>query len=998
MPDAPLDRLAADATRLAGDRRRVPRATYRLQMHAGFPIATARQIVGYLDSLGISHAYTSSLLTAKPGSTHGYDVQNHETLNPELGGDGDFAAWVAELHGRGMGLLLDTVPNHMCVTCDNAWWFDVLENGPASPYASYFDIAWQDHPRERLRGKVLLPILGETYGKMLASGEFKPAFEAGAFFIRLGSFRLPVDPRTYGVILGPVVDAAKEELKPEEPALLELLSILNAVKHLSPREESDPERVAAARIEAAVIKRRLAELSERYPAMAGHIARAVERLAGVPGDSASFAALDQLLEAQAYRPSFWRVASDEINYRRFFDVNDLAALSTEREEVFRAIHKKIFEWLGSGAADGLRIDHPDGLYDPKQYLDRLQVHYRLTWAKHLLETKPADYEGLTWDAATGPLQARFEAEPAGHPLYVVVEKILAHNEPLPPDWASDGTTGYEFLNAISGLFVDSRREQAMTDVYQTFTWVDDPFDEVVYRKKFLILQSSLSSELHMLAHQLDRLAQAERWSRDFTLNGLRHALREVIACFPVYRSYVDGTVHDADRTVISRAVRKARARNPLLGRQVFEFIRDTLLLKDPPSGLLTPEYRAAQCRFVGKFQQVTSPVMAKGVEDTSYYVFNRLLSLNEVGSDPRHFGVSPTKLHRYFRERADRFPAALSPLATHDTKRGEDVRARINALSEVPEEWGRRLIHWAELNRPHKIELEDGLLVPDANEEYFLYQTLVGAWPIEGSAEVEHATFVERIQAYMNKAMHEAKVHTSWINPNAEYDAAVQQFIAAVLDRERSGAFLDDLSEFQRDLSERGMFNSLAQTLLRIMAPGVPDTYQGTELWDLSLVDPDNRRPVDYALRARWLDELDQRAQTDRRGLLRDLVASKADGRIKLYATSRALRLRRDHPGLFAGGRYESLESAGPRAEHLFGFIRVAGNVAVLVAVPRLLVELGDPMAADWQDTGLRLPEAFADQRWLRVFGGGELTGRAGMLTATDLFAEFPVALLVSAP
>ena len=921
-----------------------------MQMHAGFTLADARRIIPYLHDLGITHAYTSSLLTARPGSKHGYDVTDHGALNPELGTAAELEAFVADLHARGMGLLLDTVPNHMAVGGANAWWVDVLENGPSSPFADYFDIAWYDAPRDRLRGKLLLPILGAPYGNVLESGEFRLAFEKGVLAVRYGDARMPLDPRTYGTVLTPALDAARTDLGPDDAAV-ELHSILTAVKHLPPREETDASRVAEGRVEIGVIKRRLADLAVRSPEIAIHIAAELNRLAGNP------AALETLLDAQAYRPCFWRVASDEINYRRFFDINDLAALSVEREDVFRATHQKVFEWMAAGYVDGLRIDHPDGLFDPKQYLDRLRAE-------------------------------------AGDPLYVVVEKILAHRERLPDDWACAGTTGYEFAAVVNGLFVDPAHEADLTRAYETFTGRDEPFPEVVYRNKFLILQTSLSSELHMLAQQLDRHAQTGRWSRDFTLNGLRHALREVIACFPVYRTYIDGGVRDADRPVILRAVRRARARNAVLGRHVFDFIRDTLLLKDPPTGPATDEYRAAQRRFAGKFQQVTSPVMAKGFEDTAMYVFNRLASLNEVGGEPDRFGRPPADVHAAFRERAERSPGGLSPLSTHDTKRGEDVRARINVLSELPDEWAARVARWAALNQTHKVEVEEGVVAPDANEEYLLYQTLVGAWPATGDPPAE---FVGRIQAYMNKALHEAKVHSSWINPDADYDTAVATFVARILDPGPSGEFLADFVPFQRRVSHIGAWNSLAQTLVRCTAPGVPDTYQGTEIYDFSLVDPDNRRPVDYAARERMLSVLDNKSAT-----IREMIDAKEDGRIKLLIVSRALRLRRDWPEVFSGA-YEPLETVGLQADHIFSYARTAGDRVVLIAVPRLVVGLlkgqnGVPTwPTEWGDTAIRLPDQWRGREWENVFTGEKLTAGTA-LAAGDVFASFPVALLVLLP
>jgi (1->4)-alpha-D-glucan 1-alpha-D-glucosylmutase len=999
MSDA-LDRLAADADRLAMDRRRVPVSTYRLQMHAGFPLREAVRITSYLQDLGITHPYTSSLVAAKPGSTHGYDVTDPSRLNPEIGTDEEFDGWVAGLRGRGMGLLLDTVPNHMSVP--NQWIYDLLEHGPASPYAGYFDIAWNDHPRERLHGKVLLPILGQPYGAELEAGRFRVEFADGALALKYGEQRMPIDPRTYEVILSPALEAVRSELGPDHEDAVELQSVLTGVRHLPPRSETDPEKAHEAWIESRVLKRRLADLAGRSPVVTGHIAEIAKRLSGVAGDPASFSGLEELLDAQAYRPSFWRVASDEINYRRFFDINELAALNTEREDVFAAVHQKVFEWVGAGKLDGLRIDHPDGLFDPKQYLDRLQLHTRLAAARHLLDSNPDDYAGLTWAAAESPLRERFAADPK-RPLYVVVEKILGEGEPLPADWATDGTTGYEFINLVNGLFVDPGREKEMTRAYRDLTGADTPFDELVYRSKFHMLQSTLASELHMLAHQLDRLAQAQRWSRDFTLNGLRHALREAIACFPVYRSYVNDGVGDRDKVDILRAMSRAKRRNPLLGRAIFDFIRDTLLLKDPPSGPAAPEYRAAQRRFAGKFQQVTAPAMAKGFEDTSLYVYNRLVSLNEVGGEPTRFGRSPAEVHHALRDRAEKYPAALSPLSTHDTKRSEDVRARINVLSEMPDAWAARVGRWMGLNLGHKIDVGEGQLAPDLNEEYLLYQTLIGAWPIGGLTADNRADLVGRIQGYLNKALHEAKVHTSWVNPNPEYDAAAAEFVARVLDPDRAGPFLADFEEFQRTVSHFGMFNSLAQTLVKITAPGVPDTYQGTDLWDFSLVDPDNRRPVDYDRRARLVAEFDERSG-DLPGLVRELAGHKEDGRIKLYVLSRALRFRRDHADVFAGS-YVPIDVVGPRAGHVFCFSRVAGETCALILVPRLVATLvpsadRPPIGPEvWGDTALLLPPDLPVEGWTNTFTGESVHSSADRaLPVARILASFPVALLEGRP
>ncbi|AWM38868.1 Maltooligosyl trehalose synthase [Gemmata obscuriglobus] len=939
---------------------RAPGATYRVQFHAGFTLRDVLAIVPYLHALGVTHLYASPILKARPGSTHGYDVLDHSALNPEIGSEADLAELSRALRDRGMGLLLDAVPNHMSVGTGNAWWADVLEHGPASSFAAAFDIAWHDSPRPQMAGRLLLPVLGDQYGAVLESGEFQPVFEEGGFHVRVHDNRLPLDPRTYGQVLAPASRDVRERHGAEHPSAIELASILHAVQGLPPRTDPDEARQAEGRLEVIAIRRRLSELAERFPEAAAAVAGTLTKLAGTPGDPTSFAALDELLEAQAYRPCFWRVASDEINYRRFFDVNDLAALSTERREVFAAVHSTWFRWLREGIADGLRIDHPDGLFDPKEYLARLQTSVGRT------PPGPTD-DGTGHNGAGG--------------LYVVVEKILGDGEELPAAWECAGTTGYEFIHALNGLFVDPASEGALTNFYQQFTGLDDPWPEVVYRSKRQATQGALASELNALAHQLDRIARLDRRSRDFTLNGIRKALREVVACFPVYRSYVNGSVGDTDKAVVGKATRWAYRRNPVLGKAVFDFIRDTVLLKDSPSGPASEEYHALQRRFAGKFQQVTSPVAAKGVEDTAFYVFNRLVSLNEVGGEPGKFGWKPEQVHAFLHARAAA-PGGLSPLSTHDTKRGEDVRARLNVLSELTAEWTQHVSRWSGYNRAHKTEVDDRL-APDANEEYLLYQTLVGAWP--GRAGVSDE-FRQRIRDYMKKALAEAKVHTSWINPNAEYEAAVAAFIDRTLDPQQSDTFLLELDEFADRVAGLGRINSLAQTLIRCTAPGVPDTYQGTESWDLSLVDPDNRRPVDYTARASWLHELDTQGTA-----AADLARNLADPRAKLFVTATALRCRRDQQELFAHGDYVPVEATGERGANAFAFLRTSGTGAALVVTTRLPASLRD----GWGGTALTLPSEWADAAWKNLLTGELISSRDAQLPLSEVLKGFPVALLI---
>ena len=848
-------------------------STYRLQFHKGFTFRDAADITAYLADLGVTHAYASPYLKATPGSTHGYDVIDHGVLNPEVGTPADHAAWVASLSKAGLSHILDTVPNHVGIgTNDNAWFNDVLEHGPASPYANHFDIDWDGPPRAELRGKVLLPVLGEPYSDVLEKGDLKLVRHDGRLFVTYYDRRFPLSPDTAKTVTDPAA------------------------------------------------------------------------FAGKPGEAKSWDKLDALLNAQHYRLSYWRVASDEINYRRFFDVNTLAALNMDRQDVFDAAHRFTFELLKTGGVDGLRIDHPDGLYDPKQYFDRLQ--------------------------------AKAAAE-LGHPLYVAVEKIIEGDEKLPADWQVNGTSGYDALIAINDLYVDGRTAERFQQIYGDFAGDDTPFEEWVYRKKGLVLDTSLSSELNVLAHRLDPIAQSNRHSRDFTLKELREGLREVIACFSVYRTYVSAEgVRPTDVAMVEKATKAAIARNPGKSVAVFEFIRDVVLQRFP----VPPADEAKRLRFAGKFQQVTSPVTAKGIEDTAFYIYNRLTSLNEVGGDPGRFGRPAAAIHAYFADRQANWPLALNPLSTHDTKRSEDVRTRISVLSELPDEWAAALDRWSKLNDPKS---------PTRNDQVLIYQTLIGAWPIDGTID---ATFVDRIHAYLEKAFKEAKVNTSWTAPNAAYGDAVRSFVNALL--ADGSDFRRNFEPFQRRVSHFGLLNSLSQTLVRLTAPGVPDTYQGTELWDFSLVDPDNRRPVDYTRRR---DLLGQVKRPDVSAA--ELFASKDDGRIKLLLTHRALLARRDNPGLFTAGSYEPVSATGPFAEHLFAFVRRHEGKAALVVAPRLLTAISPaadkpPVGAAWRDTTLSLPDGLGPMRDV-------LTGRAiptdRDVAVADLFAELPLCLAVTA-
>jgi (1->4)-alpha-D-glucan 1-alpha-D-glucosylmutase len=989
----------------------LPESTYRLQFHAGFTFRDAAAIVPYLHDLGLTHAYASPYLKARPGSTHGYDVIDHCALNPEVGTEAEYEAWVGAMRSRGMGHVLDIVPNHVGVaTNDNRWWNDVLEHGPTSRYAHYFDIAWRGSPRPQLHDKVMLPLLGGHYGDVLEKGELQLKFEHGAFAVHYYDRRFPISPRTYGSILGRNAAAIARSAERHDPAIHEYRAVLRMADDLQGPDDPGAALPGGA-AEAEEVKQRLGALAADSAAVRQLIEQNLAEFNGRPGDPHSFDPLDDLLNDQSYRLAYWRAAPDEINYRRFFDINDLAALSMERPEVFEDTHALILRLVAEGKVDGLRVDHPDGLYDPKQYFERVQTAagQETEWARSSSPSLLYSGErvGARGSAQSGIGNRQSAIETAPHPnrlpgvpgrgdkaVYVVAEKILAPDEPLPDDWAVHGTSGYDFLNMANGLFVDAAKEAAFTSLYQDFTGERSNFDDLVYAKKRLILDIALASELQMLAHRLDRLAQKDRHSRDFTLTGLREALREVIACFPVYRSYVSAEgVHESDRAYMETAVERATRRNPETDPAVFGYVRDVVLQKYPDT--FGDAERAEQLEFAGKFQQVTSPTIAKGVEDTAFYVYNRLVSLNEVGGEPGRFGVAPEAVHAYFRDRQQRWPHAMSALSTHDTKRSEDVRARINVLSEMPSEWGAAVKRWRDLNAPHRQSAASGF-APTANDEYLLYQTLVGAYPLAPQSPEEQKSFVGRIQSYMEKAMREAKVHTSWTSPNAEYEGAVKQFVARILDEKTGKGFLEDFRPFQRTVSQTGLLNSLAQTVLKLTAPGVPDTYQGTELWDFSLVDPDNRRPVDYPLRRALLTALNARGPATA-VLARELLESKEDGRIKLWVTSRALQARRDNPGLFSEGEYLPAERSGTHRDRVFAFARNHSGRTAIVAVPRLTKGL-----TAWGDTRLHFPGLPANEkpRYRNLFTGESHSlspAKDGpSLSAAELFATLPFAVLLA--
>jgi len=1003
---------------------KIPIATYRLQFNREFKFVRAKEIVHYLSDLGISDIYASPYFKAKEGSLHGYDIVDPNRLNPEVGTEDDYNGLIDELRKFGMGQILDIVPNHMCVlTKDNLWWRDVLENGISSAYENFFDIDWEPVKKE-LRNKVLLPILGDQYGKVLENQEIKLSFEDGAFFIYYYDNKFPIRPQTYTLVLEHQIDELKNLLSGENLHLMELLSIITALKHLPPYTETEHEKMSERQREKEVTKKRLGNLYNESPEIRIFIDQNIKLFNGIKGEPGSFDLLDRLLSEQLYRLSYWRVATEEINYRRFFDINELASIRMENPVVFEETHKLIFKLIREGKVTGLRVDHPDGLYNPLEYFQRLQrgcfLCLRLVHLGMVKEDIPSNVlESLKkndslyfphTDVESGIESEILEqynqissADPKFKPFYIVGEKILIRDERMPEDWPIFSTTGYVFLNTLNGIFVDTENMKAFEEIYTRSIKAKLNYHEIIYEKKKLITHVSMASEINTLGYYLNRLSEKNRHTRDFTLNSLTSAIVEVIAFFPVYRTYSNATgINERDRRYIELAVSKSKKKNPAISGFIFDFLKDVLLLNYSES--FSDADKKEWIDFVMRFQQITGPVMAKGLEDTAFYIYNRLVSLNEVGGSPDRFGTSLETFHGKNIERIKFWPNALIATSTHDTKRSEDVRARINVLSETPEEWWKCLINWRRLNKKKKPVVE-GQRVPDENEEYLLYQTLIGVWPAGSINEAEYDVLKKRIKDYMLKAIREAKVNTSWISPNTIYEDALLIFIEKVMDNKSDNQFLKDFVPFQRKISHCGMFNSLSQTLLKITSPGVPDFYQGTEIWDFSLVDPDNRRPVDYGMRMKMFEEIKSReSEVGSFMLAKELLTNKDNGKVKLYLIYKALNYRKAHRDLFETGEYIPLETMGEKANNICVFVRRIGNTRAIAVAPRFFAKLisendGLPLGKEiWKDTFIVIPFADIGAKYRNVFTGEIATVAsykgATALFLSDIFMNFPVALM----
>ncbi len=972
---------------------RAPISTYRLQMHSQFTFSDAQNILPYLKQLGINDVYSSPIFEARAGSQHGYDVTRHDRLNPELGGEAGFHHLSDALREAGMGLLLDIVPNHMGVGNDSIWWQDVLQNGRASEYATFFDIDWEPLEPD-MRGKLLLPILGSHYGEELESKKIQVVFENGSAFIHYYDHSFPIATRTI-----PLLFPEEDDEKNGVP--LSFRDLLKEMTHIPPHDTVDPNLAAQRREQLAELRPRLREalLSESLQPI---LRQAAERVNGTEGHPRSFDLLHALLEVQPYRLAYWRVSSEEINYRRFFDINDLVGLRMEDPAAFAQTHSLVRGLLAKQQITGLRIDHCDGMFNPRQYLIRLQLLYVASQCSGETAQEPVSRNGIEsgiLDSLRGYDWTRSQG-----PLYTVVEKILEPREALPREWPVRGTSGYDFLHLANHVFIQAQNEDRFTALYAKILGrIVDP-DELIYRSKLQVMHTSLASEVYVLTNLLNQLSNRDRHARDFTESILETVIRETIACFPVYRTYIDdrGQYTERDIAFIAQAIWRAKYHNREIDGSAFDYLQNTLLLGDR-----NDEKYQARLYFALKFQQLTGPVMAKGVEDTAFYVYSRFLSSNEVGSSLKAFGISSDFFHASNQDRLQKSPDSMLGTSTHDTKRSEDVRNRLNVLSEIPTQWSSIVRRWVRMNARHKQKLADGRIVPDANEEYFIYQSIVGAWPLQMETREDRTRFLERMKQYCAKAFSEAKVNLSWTNPNPAYFDAVNSFLSRILvptNRLRETRFVETLKAFLPPVQLFGAVNSLAQLVLKIASPGVPDFYQGTDLWDLSLVDPDNRRPVDYVLRKQVLDAL--REMHEREGgaaVCSEVLRTLPDGRIKLWTMHRALITRNGLHLLFRHGEYIRLNIEVEKQQNALAFLRrdPATQQSVLIVVPRFACSLAGakphlPLADVWGQATLSLPGQ-TPKNFRNVFTGEVIRAdETGRLHLRDLLAHYPVAMLAS--
>lgn len=922
----------------------IPSSTYRLQFNNHFTFQDAFKLVDYFHRLGISHLYASPLLQARKGSQHGYDVVNPNQLNSEIGSEYDFIQLIEKLKENKMGLILDIVPNHMAVGMENQMWKDVLENGSSSAYATFFDINWNPS-KKKFKNKIFLPFLDKSFGQALENKQLCIMYDGGKFVLNCNDISLPTSLESWKDIVQPLYNEVSKLFLNQEKEK-KLFSILQKIN-----VNCEGALIAIK----SDIENDLKTYFFEYQDVFNMLNKQLDVLNGINGNPSSFDNLEKFIDSQNYRLCYWKVANDEINYRRFFDVYEYVAIRIENKEAFEASHKKIFELLKF--FDGLRIDHIDGLWDPQQYLENIRA--------------------------------------AGNIPYLIVEKILTGNEKIRREWPVQGNVGYDFLNQLNSIFIFQENKDKFFEIYHNFTGVDTNTRDLKYECKKLLLNTSFASDINFLTFKLNNISAQMRYARDFTSENLKTALREIIACFPVYRSYIRAElseIHEEDKKYIHAAIGRAKRINPLVDPSVYDFILNILLLHFNKE---INEALQLECKdFVMHFQQVTGPVMAKGLEDTAFYRFFPLTSLNEVGGEIGIFGINLENFHKKNIERFSDFPYSMLTTTTHDTKRSEDVRARINVLSEIPELWEKAIKQWNGINQQYKVLIDDSL-VPDANEEYLIYQTLIGTWPLDDLSEETYHQYTQRIQEFMEKAIKEAKLHSSWIDSNEPHHAAVKEFIVRILDIHSPNKFIDEFRCFIEKIISCGMLNSLAQLILKLTCPGVPDIYQGNEIWNFSLVDPDNRRIVDYELRQNYLNNTTA---------LQSLIKFPENGKIKLYLTSQLLALRKKLAEVFNKGSYVELKVEGDLKDHLIAFSRYLPNKIVIVLVSRFYTFLMKDfqnykyMANPWEYIFLNVPTEFTQKKYKNVFTQQNYVFESEKICLKEILEIMPFAVLESCP
>ncbi|MEK9513360.1 malto-oligosyltrehalose synthase [Limnospira fusiformis PMC 851.14] len=927
---------------------RIPVATYRIQFNPNFDFEDAQKIVPYLQELGISDIYASPIFKARSGSTHGYDVVDPNQINPELGSPETFDELIEEIQKRDMGWVQDIVPNHMAYDSENKLLMDVLEHGPDSEYFDYFEIDW-DQAYENIKGRVLAPLLGDFYGNCLENGELKLSYNESGLSVNYYHLKFPLRIESYATLISYKINTLSQTLGNRHPDVIKLLGVLYILKNI-PSETSSQQR----RDQAEFVKKLLWEIYQDNPEIQKFIDENLDFFNGDTGKRESFNLLDNLLSDQFFRLSFWKVGAEELNYRRFFTVNELICVRVEDYKVFQRTHDLIGEFVKSGKFTGLRIDHIDGLYNPVQYL-------------------------------------RWLREKTGE-IYIVVEKILELEEKLPANWPIQGTSGYEFLNYVNGLFCQSKNQERFNQIYAQMTGLARDYNDLLVAKKRLIADKNLAGDADNLAQLLKRVCGDYRYGRDFTLVGLKTAIMEFLVRFPVYRTYINQEgVGDDDRAYVQQAIREAKGKLPELLNELN--LMEKFLFLDYDE-FLSEENQQLWLRFVMKLQQFSGPLTAKGIEDTLFYVYYRFLALNEVGGAPNHFGISLEEFHQFNQQRLHSWPHAMNATATHDTKRGEDVRSRLNVISEIPDQWEERVKVWSQLNLVHKTKI-DSKIIPDRNDEYFLYQTLVGSFPF---LEEEYPEYIQRIKDYVVKAVREAKVHTAWLRPDTDYENGFVNFVEQILDFSEDNKFWQEFRPFQEKVAFYGVFNSLSQTLLKLISPGLPDIYQGTELWDLSLVDPDNRRPVDFDGRLSYLQEIKRRSRTGMENLIDDLMATWEDGRLKLFLIARVLQARQEYLEVFQQGDYQPVAVTGKYSDRIIALARSHGKQTAIAIVPRFLTDIIEPpqfpLGDIWGDTAIIVPEG-SGSNWHEAIVNHDIAASPNILVS-QILQYFPVGLLIN--